>query len=92
MTPLQARDGLRKCTLHKTALHQECPKIPKCNKHYKYRTLDGSCNNLLYPMWGKSFTQFQRLVPTAYADGLNELRRAHDGSELPGARVVSLKV
>ncbi len=91
MTPLQARDGLQKYNLYNTPLSQHCPKIPVCNKKSKYRTIDGSCNNLNYPLWGKSLTQFTRLVPPAYADGLNELRRSVDGGPLPGPREVSCK-
>jgi hypothetical protein len=92
LSPLQARDGLQKYTLYNTALSQHCPKIPVCNKKSKYRTIDGSCNNLDYPLWGKSLTQFTRLVPSAYADGLTELRKSIDGGPLPGPREVSIRV
>lgn len=35
----------------------------------KYRTLDGTCNNLRYPTWGAANTKYGRLVPPKYADG-----------------------
>lgn len=35
----------------------------------KYRTLDGSCNNLKYPTWGAANTKYGRLVAPKYADG-----------------------
>ena len=92
LSTYQARDGLHKFSLVNTPLSRHCPKIPICDHKSKYRTLDGSCNNLQYPLWAKSFTQFQRLVPPFYADGLNELRVSIDGGELPNPREVSCKV
>jgi len=35
----------------------------------RYRTSDGSCNNLNNPIWGRSMTPFSRLVPQRYYDG-----------------------
>ena len=34
----------------------------KCNKHAKYRTADGSCNNLEHPTWGMSRTEQRRFI------------------------------
>lgn len=54
--------------------------LPKVDCRYngaaesKYRTADGSCNNLRHPQWGQSNTAMERLAPTAYADGLNAPR------------------
>lgn len=92
MDPLQARDGLQKYTLFNTILAKHCPAIPKCNRHSKYRTVDGNCNNLDHPLWAKSLTEFKRIVAPAYADGINEFRISIDGSPLPKPRIVSLKV
>lgn len=36
----------------------------------KYRTQDGSCNNLYHPYWGKASVCHLRLVPPAYEDGI----------------------
>ena len=36
----------------------------------KYRTIDGSCNNLGKPRMGQVFTPLQRILPNAYADGM----------------------
>ncbi|KAI1290125.1 Chorion peroxidase [Halotydeus destructor] len=88
LNPQQARDGLSKFSLRNTALFEHCIKEPKCYPS-KYRTYDGSCNNLEKPLWGRSHTAMTRLLPPAYADGLNELRRAKDEDELPLPRVVS---
>ncbi|MFS8100701.1 hypothetical protein LFM09_26580 [Lentzea alba] len=34
------------------------------------RTLDGSCNNLAHPEWGKTNTEYLRVAPARYADGV----------------------
>lgn len=39
-----------------------------------FRTIDGTCNNLLNPLLGSSGTAFKRLVPPVYEDGINSLR------------------
>ena len=39
-----------------------------------FRTIDGTCNNLLKPLLGASGTAFKRLVPPVYEDGINSLR------------------
>ena len=39
--------------------------------HRKYRTLDGTCNNLHNPTWGASNVPFQRLLDPIYENGFN---------------------
>lgn len=36
----------------------------------KYRSDDGSCNNLHNTRWGSAGTAFQRILPAAYEDGI----------------------
>ena len=36
----------------------------------KYRSIDGSCNNLEHLQWGQANTAFQRLLPPDYEDGM----------------------
>jgi len=66
-----------------------------CDRNARYRSIDGTCNNLQNPYWGASFTVFDRLAPALYEDGWNEPRGAGKnmpGARLPNARVVSLSV
>uniref|UniRef100_A0A0N4ZAV5 peroxidase n=1 Tax=Parastrongyloides trichosuri TaxID=131310 RepID=A0A0N4ZAV5_PARTI len=39
--------------------------------HLKYRTFDGSCNNIDEPLWGAAFTPFIRLKRAIYDDGFS---------------------
>ncbi|XP_057200052.1 peroxidasin homolog isoform X1 [Triplophysa rosa] len=61
--------------------------------HQKYRTHDGTCNNLQHPMWGASLTAFERLLKPVYDNGFNLPRgtteRWHNGFPLPLPRLVS---
>ncbi|KAL1453749.1 hypothetical protein WDU94_010063 [Cyamophila willieti] len=61
-----------------------------CDPNAKYRSMDGSCNNLQKPWWGATDTPYARLMKPAYNDSNNNYRvSVADGSELPGARLVS---
>ncbi|XP_050958877.1 peroxidasin homolog [Labeo rohita] len=61
--------------------------------HQKYRTHDGTCNNLQHPMWGASLTAFERLLKPVYDNGFNLPRgateRRHNSFSLPLPRLVS---
>ncbi|XP_071149994.1 salivary peroxidase/catechol oxidase-like [Mytilus edulis] len=66
-----------------------------CDEDAKYRTFDGSCNNLEHPEFGKANTLFERFVNEDgnyvfdYADGKGLPRVAQNGNELPNARLIS---
>lgn len=62
--------------------------------HTKYRTIDGTCNNLQHPMWGASLTGFRRILKPIYENGLSTpvgwtKGLKYRGFEKPAARVVS---
>uniref|UniRef100_A0A3P9KYW7 Peroxidasin n=1 Tax=Oryzias latipes TaxID=8090 RepID=A0A3P9KYW7_ORYLA len=80
--------NLSGCTAHR--------RINNCSDicfHQKYRSHDGTCNNLQHPMWGASLTAFERLLKSVYDNGFNLPRGATDrlqnGYRLPLPRLVS---
>ncbi|EFX63496.1 hypothetical protein DAPPUDRAFT_268331 [Daphnia pulex] len=93
--PEDVQRTMKQFNLKDTILSGMCTADPVCDEktiRSPYRTLDGSCNNIQRPSWGKSLTQFQRALPSAYADGVRTPRRAKNGGELPSARLVSTTV
>ncbi|CAC5390152.1 PXDN [Mytilus coruscus] len=49
-----------------------CPvRRPVCNPNDRYRTADGSCNNLNNPLWGASITNQARFLSPTYGDQFN---------------------
>ncbi|RWS30559.1 Peroxidase-like protein [Leptotrombidium deliense] len=66
----------------------QCNEQIKCY-HNKYRTADGSCNNLINSRWGKSFECVNRLQRPVYADGKGSPKVAKSGKRLPSARLIS---
>ena len=61
-----------------------------CSSRYRYRTLDGSCNNIKNPFWGASHQPFRRLLPAEYEDGLSLPKPAFPKGIIPPARQVSI--
>ncbi|KAK0090083.1 hypothetical protein PV326_004246 [Microctonus aethiopoides] len=56
----------------------------------KYRMYNGSCN---HPQnRGAAFSEYSRLLPPDYADGIEEPRVAKSGKPLPSAREISLRI
>ena len=62
--------------------HPDTFNVTKCNESRKlfncrtptinkYRTIDGTCNNLRQPLLGASNTAFRRLLPADYEDGVS---------------------
>lgn len=48
---------------------RRCAPAVVCNSNAKYRTFDGSCNNIETPTWGATNTPFLRLHDAEYSDG-----------------------
>ncbi|ELT94281.1 hypothetical protein CAPTEDRAFT_182272 [Capitella teleta] len=58
----------------------------------KYRSLDGSCNNLKNPLFGRAGIPFVRLLDSQYDNGVDSLRTKGVKKDLPGSRKLSTKV
>lgn len=88
------RSWLPEIDFSQTDLASRCPGDPICPVNAirdKYRTYDGSCNNLRHTAWGKSNTPYTRLLPPDYEDGVSEIRKTGVTSVvLPNPRTVSL--
>ena len=56
---------------------------------FDVRTIDGSDNNVLEPLWGSTNTQLLRLTSIDYADGISEPR---GGTGAVSARVISNEI
>ncbi|KAM3960851.1 peroxidasin homolog cardinal [Aphomia sociella] len=70
-----------------------CQSSPSQCPPSKYRSQDGTCNNLKNPLrWGASHTPFRRVLPADYGDGISSPRTGSDGTTLPSARDVSVTV
>ena len=72
-----------------------CPfnqKLLECDPNEKYRSLDGTCNNLLNPLLGSIETPHKRLLKPEYEDGFSKPRnKASSGlADLPSPRYISL--
>ncbi|XP_043196790.1 peroxidasin homolog isoform X2 [Amphibalanus amphitrite] len=80
------------CSAHRR--HLNCSNL--CF-HSRYRSVDGTCNNLQRPLWGASLTGFRRLLPAEYENGFNTPRgfdseTRYNGFLLPNARSVSSRL
>ncbi|XP_072426609.1 peroxidasin homolog isoform X2 [Chiloscyllium punctatum] len=81
--------NLSGCTAHR--------RFPNCSDicyHQKYRSHDGTCNNLQHPMWGASLTAFERILKPVYENGFSlprgtDSHHLYNGHPLPLPRLVS---
>ncbi|XP_025408382.1 peroxidase-like isoform X2 [Sipha flava] len=96
-SPIQSTYSIDKFGNHSTLLKndnyiKQCATIVSCDFNDKYRTINGTCNNLNNPTWGSSNTPFIRLVGAHYSDGISKLRISSDGKSLPSARKIQVQL
>ncbi|XP_045133044.1 chorion peroxidase-like [Portunus trituberculatus] len=94
LTSSQGGLGLRNVRVSETSLRDRCPPTVTCrDPRSKYRTADGSCNNLQNAAFGQSNTPAQRILPPIYEDGVAGFRvTGEDGSPLPNVRRISSSI
>ncbi|XP_032681178.1 peroxidase-like [Odontomachus brunneus] len=63
--------------------------FPQVCRYSRYRSYDGSCNNLQNPTWGLANTRYGRLIRPRYSDGIRAPSKSVTGANLPSARTVS---
>uniref|UniRef100_A0A4D5R9E2 Peroxidasin n=1 Tax=Scolopendra viridis TaxID=118503 RepID=A0A4D5R9E2_SCOVI len=91
-TQLETIANLSGCLTHRRQIN--CSEM--CF-HSRYRTIDGTCNNLQHPMWGASETSFYRLLKPEYENGFNtpigwsRTNSLYHGFAKPSARLVSTR-
>ncbi|UYV64034.1 hypothetical protein LAZ67_2006368, partial [Cordylochernes scorpioides] len=54
--------------IYRCPLKYTLPEL-ECDFYNRFRSLDGSCNNLQHPTWGTAASCFNRILPAAYEDG-----------------------
>lgn len=90
----ERRSFLPEIDFSQTDLASRCPGDPVCPRdsvRQRYRSYDGSCNNLKHTGWGKANSPYTRILPPDYEDGVNDVRKTGvTGQVLPNPRTVSL--
>ncbi|KAI9553143.1 hypothetical protein GHT06_021036 [Daphnia sinensis] len=90
---IEASQILPKLSLKNTPLERACSEPIVCpDPASKYRSFDGSCNNMANLNWGRRNTIFRRLLPAQYGNGIDSPRPATDGGELLNPRNISLTI
>ncbi|XP_020300662.1 peroxidase-like isoform X2 [Pseudomyrmex gracilis] len=78
--------------LQGTSLGESCAAVHsmECDRRSKYRSIDGTCNNIENPSWGSAMTAYTRVLFSQYFDGIQEPRHVGQTKQpLPSPRVVS---
>ena len=63
-----------------------------CPVCFRYRSIEGVCNNLEHPHWGAAMSAHSRFLAPDYGDGVSEPRLSSQGFPLPNPRSVSTAV
>lgn len=61
-----------------------------CSARNKFRSVDGTCNNLQHPRWGAALQPFRRLLPAEYEDGFSVPKPSFPTGIHPPGRQVSI--
>lgn len=61
-----------------------------CSAREKFRSLEGTCNNLQHPKWGSTLQPFRRLLPAEYEDGFSLPHPSFPAGIHPPGRQVSI--
>ncbi|XP_045535427.1 peroxidase [Papilio machaon] len=75
-----------------TQRENTCPIGPRYCSNSRYRSIDGSCNNLQNPTWGMAQTPYGRLTKYNYADGISAMPISLTGGQLPNPREISVRL
>ncbi|XP_012227185.1 peroxidase isoform X3 [Linepithema humile] len=78
--------------LQGTPLGESCAAVHsvECDETAKYRSIDGTCNNIENPSWGSAMTAYTRVLFSQYFDGIQEPRHVGQTKKaLPSPRLVS---
>ncbi|XP_055951499.1 peroxidase-like isoform X1 [Argiope bruennichi] len=62
-----------------------------CNPLDRYRTIDGSCNNINHPTWGIVNECYMRYLPAAY-EGFEDFQKSKNGDPLPPVRDLTVNI
>ncbi|EFX81607.1 hypothetical protein DAPPUDRAFT_317231 [Daphnia pulex] len=84
----EIHEALPLIDVFKTSIGRFCSKPQKCEVK-RFRSYDGTCNNLDNPNWGAISAPFRRLIPPDYADDISLPRISVTGEQLPTARYIS---
>ncbi|XP_050334425.1 peroxidasin [Bactrocera neohumeralis] len=77
--------------------HREMPNCTDMCYHSRYRSIDGTCNNMKNPWWGASLTAFKRNVKPIYENGFSTpvgwtKKKLYGGFLKPSSRLISTSV
>ncbi|XP_042893245.1 peroxidase-like isoform X1 [Penaeus japonicus] len=72
--------------------HKIREKPTDCEAYRRYRSIDGTCNNVNNALWGATMTPLLRYLPPFYDDGVSAFRKARDGEDLPNPRFLSAEL
>ncbi|XP_063981549.1 chorion peroxidase-like isoform X2 [Diachasmimorpha longicaudata] len=96
VTSQLVREATFTWTPRRAGFRARCPRNDRPNcppASQKYRTADGSCNNLEHLWWGSAMSTMERFLDPVYGDGIESIRRSRrTGRPLPSPRDISVLI